>query len=46
MIVKPIKEISIKEDIIGAINYNTKEEYFDYISMNKNRCEYQELLYL
>ena len=41
-----IKETNIEEDIIKGLNYNTKEEYINYITTDKNWCGYQELTYL
>ena len=33
-----IREANIDENIIKALNYNTKEEYINYITTDKNWC--------
>ena len=46
LIGKLIREANIDENIIRALNYNTKEEYINYITTDKNWCGYQELTYI
>ena len=41
-----IREANIDENIIKALNYNTKEEYINYITTDKNWCGYHELTYI
>ena len=41
-----IKGAKINEDILHSLNYNTKEEYINYVITDKNWCGYHELTYL
>ena len=43
---KLIRETNIDENIIRALNYNTKEEYINYITTDKNWCGHKELTYI
>ena len=41
-----IKSAKINEEILHSLNYNTKEEYINYVTTKGNWCCYQELTYL